>query len=69
MAEPKMKKAFLESLPVACEEQLREWVEITLQNEDVEVGPSRQEAFEREKLEVLAARYSVSVTDVREFKL
>ena len=32
-------------------------------------GPSRQEAFDRGKLEVLAARYSVSVTNVREVNL
>jgi len=31
--------------------------------------PSRREAFKRVKLDVLAARYSVSVTTVREFKL
>lgn len=32
-------------------------------------GPSRQQEFDREKLEVLAARYSVSLTSVREFEL
>jgi hypothetical protein len=37
MAEPEMKKAFLESLPAGCESQLRDWVELTLLNVDLEV--------------------------------
>ena len=36
-AEPAKKKAFLELLPAECEAELRDWVELTLNNADIDV--------------------------------